>query len=114
MLGFNTKNTDKKFYETLLKFLEKNEYKEDATKKDILLIDVYESMGKYDYMFTIATKDNLSLKKYINSLKHTFSSWLDGEVEIVDIVCIFKKNEILNNKLNTNFDELTHKEFYVL
>ncbi|MHC1604936.1 MAG: hypothetical protein ACXQTP_03080 [Candidatus Methanofastidiosia archaeon] len=86
---------------------------EDTTDKNIFLIDVYESMGKHDYIFTVATKDSLSLKRYINSLKCTFFSWLDGEVEIVDIVRIFKKNEILNNKLNTNFEELNHKEFYV-
>lgn len=98
LICLKTSTVDEKFYHRVREILATSEPDtgEPDTSKELILIDFYECVGKYDYMLTVASKETLSLKRFINDMKRQLDEWLEDDIELINIASIFKKNEILN------------------
>jgi len=100
LICLKTSTVDEAFYHKIRDILEQSEpdigEREPDTTKEIILIDFYECVGKYDFMLTVASKEALSLKRFINEMKRQLDGWLEADIELINIASIFKKNEILN------------------
>ena len=115
MIGFKCKKIDKRYYQTLYEFLDITPYLTEKSplpikyEQDIILVDIYECIGDQDFLFTIASKDDFCLKRYINMMEELFSEYIDGDITIVQLANIIVKNELINNE---NLVISKHKTVY--
>ena len=97
LLCIKVRNTDELKSDDNTHYFEINQ--DSLQDEDIILIDAYESYGIYDYVLTIASKDQPSLRKYINVLKNRISDNLLDPIDVINISRIYKKNEITYNEI---------------
>jgi len=80
----------------IVDLFEKNFEKDE--NNETIMIDIYESYGIYDFVLTVATKDQSSLRRYINKLKFVMGETLKEDIDIVNISKVHMKNEISYKK----------------
>lgn len=98
LICLKTKFIDKEGSEKIASFFDIDFNDDD--ENETILIDAYESFGLYDYILTIATKDQSALKRFMDKLKLVLTGYLNEEIDVVNISKIYKKNEIAYNREN--------------